>query len=69
MHKFCAMNQEKGMATQIHYGTVRNANEYLFENWGADMGGDASVESVNIVENLTSLLSRFLVGKMINKAI
>jgi len=34
MHKFCEMNQEKSMVTQIHYGAVRNANEYLFKNWG-----------------------------------
>jgi len=32
MHKFCEMNQEKGMITQIHYGALRNANEYLFKN-------------------------------------
>ena len=52
MHQFCEMNQEKGMITQIHYGAVRNANEYLFKNWGADVGGDVSAENVNIVENL-----------------
>jgi len=63
MHQFCAMNQDKGMVTQIHYGAVRNANEYLFKNWGADVGGDVSAESVNIVENLQPLLSRFFSGE------
>ena len=63
MHKFCEMNQEKGMVTQIHYGAIRNANEYLFKNWGADVGGDVSVENVNIVENLQPLLTRFFSGE------
>lgn len=63
MHQFCTMNQEKGMVTQIHYGAVRNANEYLFKNWGADVGGDVSAESVNIIENLLPLLSRFFSGE------
>ncbi|MBU4602793.1 glucuronate isomerase [bacterium] len=63
MHKFCEMNQDKGMVTQIHYGTFRNANEYLFKNWGADVGGDVSAESVNIIENLLPLLSKFFSGE------
>jgi len=67
MHKFCEMNQEKGMVTQIHYGALRNANEYLFKNWGADVGGDVSAESVNIVENLQPLLSRFFSGESENQ--
>jgi glucuronate isomerase len=63
MHKLCEMNREKGMVTQIHYGAFRNVNEYLFRNWGADVGGDISLDSVNIVENLTPLLSRFFSGE------
>jgi len=63
MHKFCEMNQERGMVTQIYYGAVRNANEYLFKNWGPDVGGDVAAESINIVENLKPLLSRFFSGK------
>jgi len=63
MHKFCEMNQEKGMVTQIHYGAVRNANEYLFKNWGTDVGGDVSAENVNIMENLQPLLTRFFSGE------
>lgn len=68
MHQFCTMNQEKGMVTQIHYGAVRNANEYLFKNWGADVGGDVSAESVNIIENLLPLLSRFFSGENENQS-
>jgi len=67
MHQFCAMNQEKGMVTQIHYGAVRNANEYLFKNWGTDVGGDISVENVNIIENIIPLLSRFFSGESENQ--
>ena len=67
MHKFCEMNQEKGMVMQIHYGVVRNANEYLFKNWGTDVGGDISADSVNIVENLQPLLSRFFGGESENQ--
>ncbi|MBA7676873.1 Uronate isomerase [subsurface metagenome] len=63
MHKFCEMNQQEGMVTQIHYGAIRNANEYLFKNWGADVGGDVAAENVNIVENLRPLLSRFFSGE------
>ena len=63
MHKFCEMNQERSMVTQIHYGAVRNANEYLFKRWGADVGGDVAAENVNIVENLKPLLSRFFSGE------
>src|SRR5680860_721542 len=63
MHQFCAMNQDKGMVTQIHYGAIRNANEYLFKNWGTDVGGDISTENVNIIENLQPLLERFFSGE------
>jgi glucuronate isomerase len=68
MHQFCAMNKEKGMVTQIHYGAVRSANEYLFKNWGTDVGGDVSAESVNIVENLQPLLTRFFSGESENQS-
>jgi len=68
MHKFCEMNQGKGMVTQIHYGVLRNANEYLFKNWGTDVGGDISADSVNIIENLQPLLSRFFSGENENQS-
>ncbi len=63
MHQFCAMNQEMDMVTQIHYGAVRNANEYLFRHWGADVGGDVASEHVTVVSNLKPLLSKFFSGK------
>jgi len=67
MHQFCEMNQEKGMVTQIHYGALRNANEYLYKNWGTDVGGDISGDRINIVENLQPLLSRFFSGESENQ--
>jgi glucuronate isomerase len=63
MHKLCEMNQERGMVTQIHYGAFRNANEYLFKNWGMDVGGDISLDNATIVENLIPLLSKFFSGE------
>lgn len=62
MHRFCEMNQEKGMVTQIHYGAFRNANRYLFGEWGPDVGGDIAFDRVNIVENITPLLCKFFDG-------
>jgi len=68
MHKFCEMNQEKRMVTQIHYGAIKNANEYLFKNWGTGVGGDVSAENVNIIENLQPLLTRFFSGEDKNQS-
>jgi len=68
MHRFCEMNQERGMVTQIHYGAFRNANEYLFKNWGPDVGGDISLDLANVVENLNPLLSRFFSGETQNQS-
>ncbi|TET09769.1 hypothetical protein E3J84_04760 [Candidatus Aerophobetes bacterium] len=68
MHQFCEMNQGKGMITQIHYGAIRNANQYLFRSWGADVGGDVAAENVRIVENLKPLLSRFFGGENASQA-
>ena len=63
MHKFCEMNQDKGMVTQIHYGAFRDANLYLYENWGANVGGDVATEDVVIVELIRPLLSKFFSGR------
>ncbi|MBW2120275.1 MAG: glucuronate isomerase, partial [Deltaproteobacteria bacterium] len=68
MHRFCEMNREKGMVTQIHYGAFRNANQYLFRNWGMDVGGDVVSDRVDIVENLIPLLSKFFSGEADNQS-
>jgi glucuronate isomerase len=62
MHRFCEMNLERRMVTQIHYGAFRNASPYLFEKWGPDVGGDVAFDRVNIVDKITPLLSRFFDG-------
>ena len=56
------------MVTQLHYGAFRNANDYLFRNWGTDVGGDISFDTANVVENLTPLLSRFFSGETQNQS-
>jgi len=63
MHCFCEMNRDHHMATQIHYGTLRNANDYLYENWRNDVGGDTILDDVKVVEYLRPLLVRFFSGK------
>ncbi|HQE25432.1 MAG TPA: glucuronate isomerase [Candidatus Atribacteria bacterium] len=68
MHKFCEMNQDKGMVTQIHYGAFRDANLYLYENWGANVGGDVATEDVMIVELIRPLLSKFFSGRSDNES-
>ncbi|HXL03102.1 MAG TPA: glucuronate isomerase [Candidatus Atribacteria bacterium] len=68
MHKFCEMNQDKKMVTQIHYGALRDANQYLYENWGANVGGDIATEDITIVEFLKPLLSKFFSGKSDNES-
>jgi len=68
MHKFCEMNQDKGMVTQIHYGAFRDANLYLYENWGANVGGDVATEDVVIVELIRPLLSKFFSGRSDNES-
>jgi len=68
MHKFCEMNQDRRMVTQIHYGAFRNANQYLYKNWGANVGGDVATEGVTIVEFLNPLLSKFFSGKSDNES-
>jgi len=63
MHRFCEMNREHRMVTQIHYGVLRNANDYLYTRWGSDTGGDVTLDGIQVVENLRPLLSRFFSGK------
>lgn len=63
MHHFCKMNRDHHMVTQIHYGVLRNANDYLYENWGSDVGGDVTLDDVRVVEYLRPLLVRFFSGK------
>jgi glucuronate isomerase len=68
MHFFCRLNQDGGMVTQIHYGALRSANQYLAEQWGSDVGGDVALSEVTVVENLKPLLCEFFDGRSDNQA-
>lgn len=63
MHRFCEMNRDARMVTQIHYGALRNVSDYLYTRWGSDVGGDVTLDGVQVVENLRPLLSRFFSGQ------
>lgn len=59
MHRLFEMDYDAKMVTQIHFGVLRDANEYLFVHFGKNVGGDVTLDSVQVVENLRPLLSRF----------
>ncbi|MCS7241842.1 glucuronate isomerase [Candidatus Caldatribacterium sp.] len=62
MHHFFEMDHDADMVTQIHFGVFRDANEYLFARFGANVGGDVTLDSIQVVENLRPLISRFCSG-------
>jgi len=51
------------MVTQIHYGSLRDANHYLAQQWGPDVGGDIALGQVDVVDNLKPLLCEFFDGR------
>lgn len=59
MHRLCAMDHDAHMVTQIHFGVLRDANASLLASWGHNAGGDVACDSLQIVESLKPLLSRF----------
>ena len=50
--------KDRNWAMEIHVGVIRNNSKLLFENLGADVGGD-SQNDLNFAENLANLLSDF----------
>lgn len=52
------MSVEDGLVMQIHPGSMRNHNEYLFQTFGRDMGADIPTPT-NYVDSLKPLLDRF----------
>lgn len=52
------MSVEDGLVMQIHPGSVRNHNRFVFERYGKDMGGDIP-RATNYVDALHPLLARF----------
>lgn len=56
--EMAAMSLEDGMVMQIHPGSHRNHNQYLFSTYGRDMGADIPM-TTSYVDELKPLLSRF----------
>ncbi len=52
------MSVEDGLVMQIHPGSVRNHNKFVYERYGRDMGADIP-RAVNYVDALRPLLDRF----------
>ncbi|MFP5278047.1 MAG: glucuronate isomerase [Acidobacteriota bacterium] len=52
------MSVEDGLVMQIHPGSVRNHNKFVYERYGRDMGADIP-RAVNYVDALRPLLNRF----------
>ena len=56
--EMAAMSLEDGMVMQIHPGSHRNHNSYLFAEYGRDMGADIP-RTTGYVDALKPLLNRF----------
>ena len=56
--EMAAMSLEDGLVMQIHPGSYRNHNPWLFEHFGRDRGADIPTQT-GYVEELKSLLDRF----------
>ncbi len=52
------MSVEDGLVMQIHPGSVRNHNRFVYERYGRDMGADIP-RPTNYVDALRPLLDRF----------
>ena len=52
------MSVEDGLVMQIHPGSVRNHNRFVYERYGRDMGADIPGPT-NYVDALRPLLDRF----------
>ena len=53
-----AMSMDDGLVMQIHPGSFRNHNPWIFENYGRDKGADIP-RPTEYVHNLKALLDRF----------
>ncbi|MFC7212629.1 glucuronate isomerase [Saliphagus sp. GCM10025334] len=53
------LNRDTGWVTQFHIGPVRDYRDSLYDELGADAGGDISTQDVELVENFEYFLNRF----------
>lgn len=56
--EMAAMSVEDGMVMQIHPGSYRNHNQWLFDHYGRDRGADIPMQT-DYVHGLRPLLDRF----------
>jgi glucuronate isomerase len=56
--EMAAMSAEDGLVMQLHPGSVRNHNRFIYEGYGRDMGCDIP-SPTNYVDALRPLLSRY----------
>jgi glucuronate isomerase len=56
--KMARMSVEDGLVMQLHIGSLRNHNQYLFQRFGPDKGADIPTRS-EFTRNLKPLLDRF----------
>ncbi len=55
--EFARMSIEDGLVMQLHVGSVRNHNTFVFERFGPDKGGDIPAQS-EFTHNLRPLLNK-----------
>lgn len=63
------MYEEKGWAMQIHFGALRNNNEYWYKKLGPDVGFDSLHDSVEDGRHLNQLLNAMAKNKKLPKMI
>jgi glucuronate isomerase len=56
--EFARMSVEDGLVMQLHPGSNRNHNQWLYEGWGRDVGGDIPM-ATTYTEALLPLLNAF----------
>lgn len=49
--------KEKGWLMQIHFGAIRNNDEFIFNNYGPDAGCDSMLDQSDLAPNLNALIS------------
>ena len=59
LEEFGKLNRDSGWVTQLHIGALRDYRDSLYENLGADSGGDISNSDIELSKNLKYFLNRF----------
>ncbi len=59
LNEMAELDAQKGWVFQLHYGAVRDVRRSLFDNLGADVGGDISDHNIDVVQPVLPLLNRF----------